>query len=74
LRARSRATWRIRRAVEPIRTIPAASAMIQPVVPAWVAVTLIVTGRPTGLPETVVSWATTRTVPLALASTCAVPE
>ena len=47
---RSLATCRIRSAVVPTSTTPATMAMIQPVVPAWVAFTRIGTGFPSGRP------------------------
>ena len=67
-RARSLLTWRIRRAVVPIRTTPAATAMAQPVVPFWVTWTSMATGRPTLRPDSVCSCAVTGTVPLARAA------
>ena len=69
--ARSLDTCRIRRAVEPASTSPAASAIAQPVVPFWVTWTSMVNGRPTARPDSVISWALTGTVPLALAVTSA---
>ena len=62
--ARSLATWRIRRAVVPTSTMPAAMAISQPVVPAWVAVISTTLARPTGVPSVVCSRARTFTLPL----------
>ena len=53
--------------------MPAPKAISQPTVPAWVALTSMVAGRPTGSMEAVCSCAVTRTVPLVRASTWAVP-
>ena len=67
----SRATVRIRRAVVPTSTSPAARAITQPVVPFWVTCTSMTNGRPTLRPDAVTSWAVTGTMPLARAVTSA---
>ncbi len=69
--ARSRETVRIRSAVVPTRTTPAARAITHPVVPFWVTWTSMANGRPTFTPDSVSSWAVTGTMPLARAVTSA---
>ena len=71
--ARSLATWRIRRNVLPTRTMPAAMAIAQPVVPFCVTCTSMSNGRPMGRPDSVINCAVTGTTPLALAVTAALP-
>ena len=57
----------------PTRTMPAAMAIAQPVVPFWVTCTSMSNGRPIGRPDSVINCAVTGTTPLALAVTSALP-